>query len=90
MNTKQRRATHRNTGRTTEKAIGRGADPVSLPTPASEMEPDHDEAQTVGPGTYEVPLDVVTTNQSAGPAQIPWLAEIRAKQPLNDSFSGVI
>lgn len=44
----------------------------------------------MGPGTYEVTLEFVSTRQSADPAQVPWLDEIRGNRHLNDSLSQVI
>lgn len=90
MKTSQRRATRHTTGNTARKVIGHGAEPTRSPQPAAETAPAADMARVVGPGTYEVRLDIVSTHQSPDPAQIPWLAEIRRDQHLNDTFSEVI
>ena len=90
MKTTQRRATHHATRNTARKVIGHGAERTRSLQPAAETVPASDGARAVGPGTYEVRLDIVSTHQSADPAQIPWLAEILGDQHLNDSFSEVI
>ncbi len=90
MKTTQRRATHHATARTTRKVIDHGAEPACSPQPAAETAPVTDPVLPVGPNTYEVRLDIVSTLQSTDPAQIPWLAEIRGQQNLNDTFSEVI
>ncbi|MDQ0096261.1 hypothetical protein [Paeniglutamicibacter psychrophenolicus] len=90
MKTTNRRTTRRTTGHRTRNAIGHGADPLRMPEHTPESGAHGNGPVSVGPGTYEVRCDVVPTHQGPGPAQIPWLKEIRGDQHLNDSYSGVI
>lgn len=88
MKTKKRRTAPHGTTASNRAVMGHDAAPVASPTalPGEEIAA----PRTVGPETYEVSMEFVATVQSANPAQIPWLDEIRRDQQLNDSFSEVI
>ena len=90
MKTTNRRHTRSNTGHQPRNGIGHGADPVRRPEHTPEPAAHGSGPVSVGPETYEVRCDVVPTHQGPGPAQIPWLEEIRGDQHLNDSCSEVI
>jgi hypothetical protein len=90
MKATNRRNTHRTNGHPARNVIGHGADPLGMPEHTPEPGAHGSGPVSVGPGTYEVRCDVVPTHQGPGPAQIPWLEEIRGDQHLNDCYSGVI
>lgn len=90
MKTTPRRRTHHRSAATPRQVIGHGTPGVREPGQEPLAGTRDREAATVGPGTYEVRCDFVMTHQSADPAQIPWLEELRGNQHLSDLHSEVI
>ncbi len=88
--TTDRRRTRRTPRHTAGPAIDPGADPLRGPGDVPDPGAPAGGPVSVGPDTYDVRCDVVSTRQGADPAQIPWLEEVGGGSHPHDTVSGVI